>query len=101
MPTAARLAVWGIDSGIRHAVTGADYGSVRVGAFMGYRILAELAGLRVQPGAASGHVRIDDPRWDGYLANVSPAEFDDLAAEIPDRMTAQRSSRATTARPIS
>ena len=44
LPT--ELAVWGIDSGIRHAVTGADYGAVRVGAFMGYRILADLAGLR-------------------------------------------------------
>ena len=44
------LGVWGIDSGIRHAVTGADYGAVRVGAFMGYRILAALAGLRVTPG---------------------------------------------------
>ena len=29
------LAVWGIDSGIRHAVTGADYGSVRIGAWDG------------------------------------------------------------------
>src|SRR5690606_25664688 len=28
------VGVWGIDSGIRHAVTGSDYGSVRVGAFM-------------------------------------------------------------------
>ncbi|MBC8163503.1 MAG: GHMP kinase, partial [Roseiflexaceae bacterium] len=35
------LAVWGIDSGIRHAVSGADYGSVRVGAFMGRRMLLE------------------------------------------------------------
>ena len=34
------LAVWGIDSGIRHAVSGADYGSVRVGAFMGRRMSA-------------------------------------------------------------
>ncbi len=34
------LAVWGIDSGIRHAVSGADYGSVRIGAFMGYRLIA-------------------------------------------------------------
>ena len=45
LPT--ELAVWGIDSGIRHAVTGADYGAVRVGAFMGYRILADLAGFEV------------------------------------------------------
>ena len=48
------LGVWGIDSGIRHAVTGADYGAVRVGAFMGYRVLAELAGLRVTPAIVKG-----------------------------------------------
>jgi L-arabinokinase len=29
------LALWGIDSGERHAVSGSDYGAVRVGAFMG------------------------------------------------------------------
>jgi len=34
----------GTHSGVRHAVTGADYGSVRVGAFIGYRIIAEMAG---------------------------------------------------------
>jgi len=59
------LGVWGIDSGIRHAVTGADYGAVRVGAFMGYRIVADLAGLRVRPGDRAGHVRVEDPRWHG------------------------------------
>ena len=31
----------GIDSGVRHAVTGAAYGEVRTGAFMGYRMIAE------------------------------------------------------------
>ena len=44
-PACPRTRVFGIDSGIRHAVSGADYGSVRVGAFMGYRIIAALAGL--------------------------------------------------------
>ena len=39
VPIPSSLAVWGIDSGIRHAVSGADYGSVRVGAFMGFRLL--------------------------------------------------------------
>ncbi|KAI8470791.1 MAG: Transglutaminase-like superfamily-domain-containing protein [Monoraphidium minutum] len=34
---------WGIDSGIRHLVGGADYGSVRVGTFMGKAIMASLA----------------------------------------------------------
>jgi L-arabinokinase len=64
--------VWGIDSGIRHAVTGADYGSVRVGAFMGYRIIAELAGLKVEQ-AGKDRVTIEDPLWQGYLANISPS----------------------------
>jgi len=66
------IEVWGIDSGIRHAVTGADYSSVRVGAFMGYRIIAEQAGLAVHV-QGNGRVLIDDPYWHGYLANISPS----------------------------
>ena len=90
------LGVWGIDSGIRHAVTGADYGAVRVGAFMGYRILAELAGLRVTPGERRGARAIeDDPRWHGYLANVGPRRVR-AASSRPSRSisTATSSSRA-------
>jgi L-arabinokinase len=79
--------VFGIDSGIRHAVSGADYGSVRIGAFMGYRIVAALAGLRVSA-PAHGHVRIDDPRWHGYLANVTPAEWAaSFRDRVPERMS--------------
>jgi L-arabinokinase len=70
------LNVWGVDSGIRHAVSGSDYTSVRTGAFMGYRMIAALAGLRAEPADEPGVVRIDDPQWAGYLANLSPAEFD-------------------------
>jgi L-arabinokinase len=81
------LAVWGIDSGIRHAVTGADYGAVRVGAFMGYRILADLAGLPAAEGERPGHVRIADPRWHGYLANVSPEVFRQFEERIPVTLT--------------
>src|SRR5262249_38151325 len=33
------IAFWGLDSGERHAVGGADYTSVRTGAFMGRRML--------------------------------------------------------------
>jgi L-arabinokinase len=75
--------LWGIDSGIRHAVTGADYGDVRVGAFMGYRILADLAGMQASPAHRPGHVRIDDRRWDGYLANVTPGTFGEFEHAIP------------------
>jgi galactokinase len=80
------LGVWGIDSGIRHAVIGADYGAVRVGAFMGYRILAALAGLRVTAGERKGHVRIDDPRWGGYLANVGGEAFRRFERDIPEAL---------------
>lgn len=62
------LSVWGIDSGIRHAVSGSDYHDVRVGAFMGFRILS------------------DQPRVDagGYLANISPEMFQAHSVMIPD-----------------
>jgi galactokinase len=81
------IGFWGIDSGIRHAVSGSDYSSVRTGAFMGYRIIAQEAGLRVTDRADDGVVQIDDPHWSGYLANLTPEEFDrDLASRLPVTM---------------
>lgn len=69
------LAVWGLDSGTRHSIGGGDYGSVRAGAFMGYRILADVAGSSA------------DRRWRGYLANVEPNEFEEkFAQHLPDSM---------------
>ncbi|MDQ3805322.1 MAG: GHMP kinase, partial [Acidobacteriota bacterium] len=77
------LGVWGLDSGVRHSVGGGDYGSVRVGAFMGYRIVAELSGLKVGPGGET--VSVEDARWGGYLANLSPSEFEqEFAARLPE-----------------
>ena len=81
------IGFWGIDSGIRHAVSGSDYTSVRTGAFMGYRIIAEEAGLRVSDQTDDGVLRIDDTRWSGYLANLTPEEFDrDFASRLPEMM---------------
>jgi L-arabinokinase len=81
------LELWGVDSGIRHQVSGADYTSVRVGAFMGYRIVAEVAGLTARPTEA-GRVVIDDDRFGGYLANVTPsvwqARFRDRVPSVLD-----------------
>jgi L-arabinokinase len=76
---------YGIDSGIRHAVTGSDYGAVRTAAFMGYRMIADMAGLRaVQLGS---RVEMDDPYWGGYLANLTPTELNArFAHALPDRM---------------
>lgn len=84
------LGVWGIDSGIRHFVGGSDYRTVRTAAFMGYRILAELAGLKVLKSDHEGHVSIDDQKWKGYLANVSPEEFDrHYANHLPEMITGE------------
>ena len=63
-----QLKLWGIDSGIRHSVGGSDYGSVRAGAFMGHRIIDQGT----------------------YLANISPAEFENkYAAQLPERISGE------------
>lgn len=69
----SQLMLWGIDSGIRHSVGGADYGSVRAGAFMGTRMIADLKA---------------DFSENGYLANISPAEFErEYVAQLPEHMS--------------
>ena len=76
---------YGIDSGVRHAVTGADYGTVRTAAFMGYRLIAAAAGLRAEE--RDGRVVVDDPRWNGYLANIGTCEYEERFHDLlPERM---------------
>lgn len=76
---------YGIDSGISHAVSGADYGTVRTAAFMGYRMIADHAGLRaVRDGT---RMRIDDSSWGGYLANLTTSDFAELGAGLPEQMS--------------
>jgi len=80
------LAVWGLDSGVRHSIGAGDYGSVRAGTFMGYRIIADLAGFTTTQSGAD--IVIDDPRWGGYLANLLPAEYEErFAANVPESLT--------------
>jgi galactokinase len=82
------IGFWGIDSGVRHSVAGADYGSVRTGAFMGYRIIAEIAGLSCKETSTEEGCQIDDPRWGGYLANITPSEFEQSFAErLPEHIS--------------
>ncbi len=90
VPLPADIEVWGIDSGIRHAITGADYGSVRTGAWMGYRILAEREGLPFTF-VENGRGIVHDSLWQGYLANISPSlwemRFHHLLPETLDGAT--------------
>jgi L-arabinokinase len=59
----APLTVWGIDSGVAHAVAGDGYRRVRCAAFMGKKLLGV----------------------DGHLAAADPSEID--AELLPERMT--------------
>ncbi|KAF9617864.1 hypothetical protein IFM89_039083 [Coptis chinensis] len=45
VPTHIRF--WGIDSGIRHSIGGADYGSVRIGTFMGRKMIKSMASAQL------------------------------------------------------
>ncbi|GLV57438.1 galactokinase [Dictyobacter sp. S3.2.2.5] len=72
VPLPENVEIWGIDSGVRHSVSGADYGSVRIGAFMGYRMIAGLRGFSATA-QTDTTVAIDDPDWQGYLANITPS----------------------------
>ncbi|HXW18057.1 MAG TPA: galactokinase family protein [Candidatus Acidoferrales bacterium] len=88
VPIPDGIVIAGLDSGVRHAVTGAAYSDVRTGAFMGYRIIAGLAKLKVHPSQRNGVVKIDDPEWRGYLANVPVTEFDkSFAPRLPEKLS--------------
>uniref|UniRef100_A0A5B7ACR5 Putative L-arabinokinase-like n=1 Tax=Davidia involucrata TaxID=16924 RepID=A0A5B7ACR5_DAVIN len=95
----SHIRFWGIDSGIRHSIGGADYGSVRVGAFMGLSMIKSIASTMLSPtlSAENGENR-DELEEDGaellkteasidYLCNLSPhryeAHYDKL---LPDSM---------------
>jgi galactokinase len=89
-PIPSDLAIWGIDSGLRHQVSGADYAQVRVAAFMGYTIIARALGLPIDPGPRPGKVLIQDAVYRGYLANVSVESFErQHAARLPERLSGE------------
>jgi L-arabinokinase len=87
VPIPDGIVIAGFDSGVRHAVTGAAYGDVRSGAFMGYRLIADLAKLRVRFSGRDSLVQVQDPCWHGYLANIEPSEFERLyAPSLPEEI---------------
>mgnify|MGYP006275410729 CR=1 FL=1 len=80
-----------IDSGIRHAVSGASYTDVRISAFMGYGLIARQEGLSAQlmEKARSERSQVKLP-YDGYLSNIPLAEFNsNYRGRIPEKMTGE------------
>ncbi|OIW14364.1 hypothetical protein TanjilG_15718 [Lupinus angustifolius] len=86
---------WGLDSGIRHSVGGADYGSVRIGTFMGLKMIKSKASEELSELRADG-VNYDEVEQDDiellkqeasldYLCNLLPHRYEALYAKaIPE-----------------
>ncbi|MFO0959428.1 MAG: hypothetical protein U0800_18670 [Isosphaeraceae bacterium] len=67
--------------------SGGDYTGVRAGAFMGYRILADLAGADPPRIDGEGVAHYAEPPWGGYLAGIDLDLFESrYLAALPDRM---------------
>jgi galactokinase len=73
LPTGLRC--WAIDSGVRHAVTGVEYEAARAAAFVGYRMICDQEGLPFVLDDDSRIPRFVEPRWNGYISNISPSVF--------------------------
>jgi galactokinase len=90
----ASLRLWGIDSGVRHSVAGIEYESARAATFMGYRYLCTLEGLEPRLDESSIVARWVEPKWNGYLANLSPSLFRQRYEEqLPEQITGTLFSR--------
>ncbi|KAJ9537190.1 hypothetical protein OSB04_029923 [Centaurea solstitialis] len=93
---------WGIDSGIRHSVGGADYGSVRIGAFMGRKIITSSASAMASQ--ASSNSNGANPEEFGqhdigllkaeasldYLCNLAPHRYEHIYVKnLPESVSGE------------
>lgn len=69
------LRCWGIDSGVRHAVTGIEYEAARAAAFIGYGMICEWEHLPLRLEESGRIPRFVETRWNGYISNISPSLF--------------------------
>ncbi|KAK9097576.1 hypothetical protein Sjap_023073 [Stephania japonica] len=101
IPTHIRF--WGIDSGIRHSVGGADYGSVRVGTFMGRKMVKLIASSSTSENTLQQDgMNSDELEEDGvellkaeasldYLCNLPPHRFEAVYAKrIPKSILGEK-----------
>ncbi|MBZ0255758.1 GHMP kinase [bacterium] len=71
------LQIIGVDSGVRHAVTGSSYGDVRTAAFMGYSIIADKLGVsKTKLASAKKNTKRTSLPFLGYLSNITPSIFE-------------------------
>ena len=88
VPVKEDITIVGVDTGIPSNLPKDKYAEVRTAAFMGYRIIADKLGLKVNNLKGKPIVEIDDPYFDGYLANIRTSRFDaDFRNMIPYEMS--------------
>ncbi|KAL6330600.1 hypothetical protein AAG906_003207 [Vitis piasezkii] len=104
----SHIQFWGIDSGIRHSVGGADYGSVRIGTFLGRKMIKSMASEISSYSLANGNsdwqvcaMNSDEMEKDGrelleveasldYLCNLSPHRYEAVfAKKLPEYITGE------------
>jgi len=88
IPIPTEINFIGVDSGIKHAVSGTAYTKVRVAAFMGYTIIAAALGISpAQIAEARTTGRKENLPFGGYLANIPVGQFrNKFAALLPDSL---------------
>jgi galactokinase len=69
------LEVRAIDSGVRHSIAGLACETARAAAFMAYKMICDWEQLPVEVDDSRCIPRYKDPRWNGYLSNLSPSLF--------------------------
>ncbi|CAL5366705.1 unnamed protein product [Camellia sinensis] len=79
----SHIRFWGIDSGIRHSIGGADYGSVRVGAFIGRKMIKSIASAMLSQSLSSANGNIDELNEDGVELLQAEASLDYLCNLLP------------------
>lgn len=89
IPIPKQIAFVGIDSGIRHQVSGASYGDVRCAAFMGYTIIARSLGIdKKDLLRAKVNQDFSSLPFQGYLSNVTADDFDHRFKNLlPEKIT--------------
>ncbi|XP_059634505.1 L-arabinokinase-like [Cornus florida] len=105
----SHIRFWGIDSGIRHSVGGADYGSVRIGAFMGRKIMKSAASELLSSSLSNNSsqqqvnaINSDEMDAEGrelleteasldYLCNLSPHRYEGCyAKKLPESFLGEK-----------
>ncbi|XP_010256451.1 PREDICTED: L-arabinokinase-like isoform X2 [Nelumbo nucifera] len=107
IPTHIRF--WGIDSGIRHSISGTDYGSVRIGAFMGRKMIKSIASSlpfhslsidnshehvngKISDNIEKDHGEILEAEASlDYLCNLSPCRYESVYAKrLPESLLGEK-----------